>query len=371
MTDSDNTPAPGTSKIEPPDGWAVHSAYGVQKTADGTCLVRLAEVCRWLMQTRDLPISAAVEQVCAPLEGGCPPTLYVLDATGFASPKTEPRFFAPPPPHGFVGPDLPPVFDWARLVAGTVRGTWLMPAWQLAELANEPGLPQEYSPDRETPFEFSERAGKTNLPATAAVDFASAHALWGWGASPASVTAPAVAGLDIDGACGMLIDVARERLRLHPELVRRLEYELAAFPTVGIMGRLVEAAEAIEFPGPGSGGLVGGVDPRRLLLGIVDDWAAPHLPAISPLVAGTRAAPGGASMAQSDPDEWTGQRLAARHVELKRQGVKNPTKQLAQEAGIGGKDPTGTVRHRIKKFKKSQQTNPLAGLGNVRTIKRA
>jgi len=60
------------------------------------------------------------------------------------------------------------------------RASWLMLSHKLAWLVNDPGYPQEYDPIQETPFECSDRKG--GGAATAAVDFAAAHACWGWGA---------------------------------------------------------------------------------------------------------------------------------------------------------------------------------------------
>jgi hypothetical protein len=68
------------------------------------------------------------------------------------------------------------------------------------------------------------------------------------------------------------------------------------------------------------------------------------------------------------PDTWTNQRIAERHAELKRQGVKNPTKRVAEEAGIGGKDPTGVVRNRMRLYRAAQKPSPLPAVNNVTRI---
>ncbi len=56
-------------KIEPPEGsnWQPHSPHGLQrfKEGPGGNVVRLADVVRWLMSARHLPLLEAVDRVCS------------------------------------------------------------------------------------------------------------------------------------------------------------------------------------------------------------------------------------------------------------------------------------------------------------------
>lgn len=80
---------------------------------------------------------------------------------------------------------------------------------------------------------------------------------------------------------------------------------------------------------------------------------------------------GASTVVASTDDEWTPERIARRHAELKAHGVTAPTKQVAREAGIGGRDPTGSVRHILRKYRAATKPSPLPSVNNVRPLKQA
>jgi hypothetical protein len=80
---------------------------------------------------------------------------------------------------------------------------------------------------------------------------------------------------------------------------------------------------------------------------------------------------GASTVVASTDDEWTPARMARRHAELKARGVADPTKQVAREAGIGGKDPTGSVRHILRKYRAATKPSPLPSVNSVRPLKQA
>lgn len=80
---------------------------------------------------------------------------------------------------------------------------------------------------------------------------------------------------------------------------------------------------------------------------------------------------GASPVVASTDDEWTPARIARRHAELKARGVTAPTKQVAREAGIGGKDPTGSVRHILRKYHAATKPSPLPSVNSVRPLKQA
>lgn len=70
--------------------WAAHSAAGYFMRADGTDagrLVRLADVLRWLMHRKEMPLNDAVSAICSVLEAAQPaPALFFVDKTAHAKP---------------------------------------------------------------------------------------------------------------------------------------------------------------------------------------------------------------------------------------------------------------------------------------------
>lgn len=53
----------GALQVTPPEGWAVHSSFGVLKTSRGQCLVRLEDVHAFLMQRDGIPSASAAAEV--------------------------------------------------------------------------------------------------------------------------------------------------------------------------------------------------------------------------------------------------------------------------------------------------------------------
>ena len=170
-------------QIEPPEGsnWQPHSPHGLQRFKDGPGgnVVRLADVVRWLMSARHLPLLDAVDRVCSQLEGDSPPLVYLLDANGWARAQDEPSAWALFYFDGYKDlADLPPPIAHAKVAGRSLRGSWLIEPHVLAWMVNEPGRRSEYNSDEQTPFEWSD-SGKRG--SAWAVPFAVAHALWGWG----------------------------------------------------------------------------------------------------------------------------------------------------------------------------------------------
>lgn len=77
--------------IEPPAEWKAQSPHGLQRIdiTDAGRLVRLADLVQWLMDARELPCKAAVEEVCARLEQrpiAAASWLYLLTESDYARP---------------------------------------------------------------------------------------------------------------------------------------------------------------------------------------------------------------------------------------------------------------------------------------------
>jgi hypothetical protein len=193
MSDDSGTGVLREPRIEPPEssGWQVQTRWGLLRhnnTSDGR-LVRLADVVRWLMETRELPLSEAVGQVCAALEGEVPPLVYRINASGWATPENSPSaWFAVLPDcekAGLAG--LPLAVAHARNTAWHLRAECLITQHDLERLTGG-----EYDASKETPFEFNDRTDAGGI-ASVAVDFAAAYACWGWGAVAVPDAAPAQA----------------------------------------------------------------------------------------------------------------------------------------------------------------------------------
>lgn len=211
MSASNASDEPGTQidqaepQIEPVEGYNVRWQHGLLRSgpAPADRLVRLADVVRWLMHARELPFAAAVDEVCARIDGDSIMHMYTVDETGYARPMWEASAFDrfalsdEQLQGGMVGR--------AAHYVESMRASWLMTAWGLARLVNAPGAPVEYDSGLETPFEFLDRSA--TIPAICAIRIAKAHALWGWGTvaqagqlvgAVVSVAAPAVALVEGD-----------------------------------------------------------------------------------------------------------------------------------------------------------------------------
>ncbi|GAB4088516.1 hypothetical protein [Hydrogenophaga soli] len=169
-------PAPA---IEPEEGWvSTWNGRALRfKAGPAGRLVRLAEVVKWLMRPpHELPLAEAVRQVISKVEqAGSGFVAYGLDQVDFARPMPSgwdagARYFH----------DAEYLEKFTPAVA-SVHGlqSWLMDPRELSRGVNAPGFPTEYDSGTETPFEFYER--EPHGAGLVAVDFATAHSLWGWG----------------------------------------------------------------------------------------------------------------------------------------------------------------------------------------------
>jgi hypothetical protein len=86
-------------RIEAEPGWKARSDHGLQRldNTDAGRLVRLADLVQWLMDTRDLPCKAAVEEVCSTFEQrpiGAAGWLYLLTENDYARPLPADHSFS-------------------------------------------------------------------------------------------------------------------------------------------------------------------------------------------------------------------------------------------------------------------------------------
>lgn len=95
---------------------------------------------------------------------------------------------------------------------------------------------------------------------------------------------------------------------------------------------------------------------ENVLLGMIPQWILANARQ-RPIVGSS--APD--TLASTDPDEWTGERLAAEQAVLKAKGVTAPTKVLAEMSGLSDRD----IRRRIESHtsKKPSAKNWTQGLG--------
>lgn len=188
MTKAFEERVPPAGSVTPVEGWSVQSPLGLLRCDDtpGGQLVRLADVVRWLTKAKELPFAQAVKQVAAMLTQHAGDfALYLVDEHDYATHCGQENPF-----DQFVFSDeemkLPRLEANTRKAAASLANVWLMPAHELARLANEPGIPAFYDSDKETPFEYFERSGAH--VSRYAVTFSSAHQFWGWGTAATQVT---------------------------------------------------------------------------------------------------------------------------------------------------------------------------------------
>lgn len=170
------TPAPA---IEPEEGWvSTWNGRALRfKAGPAGRLVRLVEVVKWLMRPpHELPLAEAVRQVISKVEqAGSGVVAYGLDQVDFARPMPSEWDAAACYFH-----DDEYLKKFTPAVA-SVHGlqSWLMDPRELSRGVNASGFPTVYDLGTETPFEFYEREQRG--ASLLAVDFATAHRLWGWG----------------------------------------------------------------------------------------------------------------------------------------------------------------------------------------------
>lgn len=159
------------SKIEPPEGWMLHSEHGFMRCGAGPAdrLVRLHDVVTWLMNSRELPLAAAVDSVCSALEKNGLDGVHHLHGDDYAYAHD-----APSPWDEFGGKQ-----DGAGL-AKSLRAHWLANPYAVEQLVNTAGFPPNYDASKQTPFEFYD--GDGSPIARYAITWPMANKHWGWGA---------------------------------------------------------------------------------------------------------------------------------------------------------------------------------------------
>lgn len=164
-------PTAQQSKIEPPEGWKLHSEHGFMRCGAGHAdrLVRLHDVVTWLMNSRELPLAAAVDAVCSALEKNGLDGVHYLNGDDYAYAHD-----APSPWDRFVGK-----VDGAAF-AKILKASWLISPYALESLVNTPGLPPNYDASKQTPFEYSN--SPESHVAKRAITWSMANKHWGWGA---------------------------------------------------------------------------------------------------------------------------------------------------------------------------------------------
>jgi hypothetical protein len=180
------------TKIEPPEDWRVQTKYGTLRhgPGDDARLVRLADILRFMMNSKQVPHDMAVGGIAGALQGR-DALVYEINYGGYAKPAIRsllPEDFESPmgrlfrPESGnekgrLSGPDL----ATESTVAINIRSEWLIERGQLARDSSNPAIDAEfrYRQLDEMPFEYGERV--LNMGALYAVTFQTAHELWDWG----------------------------------------------------------------------------------------------------------------------------------------------------------------------------------------------
>lgn len=161
-------------KLNPEDGWALHSASGFMRCGDGPNdkLVSLHDVVAWLMRRHERPLAAAVADVCNALEQHGLDGVYWVDVDdqNYANRADEPSSF-----------DKYEATDRLTSLVQTLRAAWLIKPYELSRLVNVPDHEPEYDERKETPFEFSRR--RVDPASRVAITWLRAHELWGWGST--------------------------------------------------------------------------------------------------------------------------------------------------------------------------------------------
>ena len=179
--------------VTPESGWLLHTLHGIARCGEGPddYLVRLADVVRWFMKKRGLPLAVAVDRV---LEGITPESfqhMFSLDSFEFARPMWE----RSPWDEFSMSPEEKAMPYLEGRVSGLVkrlRASWLMPDFELDKLVNSgipPGEPLEFDSQHESAFDFSDR--KNGGAAAFAIRMSAANTVWGWGSVAAAVAQPA------------------------------------------------------------------------------------------------------------------------------------------------------------------------------------
>jgi hypothetical protein len=194
MTDSiEKSGTPPTQTITPPDGWGVHSAFGVLKTNTGKKLARLEEVHAWQMQRHGIPSASAAARVfgvfisdaasALGMKHGADKVRELLHITDLAE---YPDSLGSISGRLFVDEvaDMMPYVPHHRFGEGTPEAL----IYSLGVLAGEVWAGHRGDVDlnhRLAGFcsegDFPSMAQSRGILGRLAVPFAAAHELWGWG----------------------------------------------------------------------------------------------------------------------------------------------------------------------------------------------
>ncbi len=179
--------------VTPEPGWLLHTLHGIARCGEGPddYLVRLADVVRWFMKKRGLPLAVAVDRVLAGITAESFQHMFSLDSFEFARPMWE----RSPWDEFSMSPEEKAMPYLEGRVSGLVkrlRASWLMPDFELDKLVNSgipPGEPLEFDSQHESAFDFSDR--KNGGAAAFAIRMSAANTVWGWGSVAAAVALPA------------------------------------------------------------------------------------------------------------------------------------------------------------------------------------
>lgn len=196
--------------VTPEPGWLLHTLHGIARCGEGPddYLVRLADVVRWFMKKRGLPLAVAVDRVLAGITAESFQHMFSLDSIEFARPMWE----RSPWDEFSMSPEEKAMPYLEGRVSGLVkrlRASWLMPDFELDKLVNSgipPGEPLEFDRQHESAFDFSDR--KNGGAAAFAIRMSVANTVWGWGSVAAAVAQPEAAPVALLDSDGMMTPAA-------------------------------------------------------------------------------------------------------------------------------------------------------------------
>lgn len=234
--------------INPPAGWSAQWRFGLLRYAQGedARLVRLADVLRFLMDARELPLRVAVEEICRRIETANDLRLYFVDECNYAKPMDE----SCPGWDELLGvPEAPAerrVF-FANRAAEQLRAVWLMPSYALERLVNNPQFPSDddYNASKQTPFDYCEQWGR--WASRFSVTFLDAHRLWGWGHQVAHEQSQEPHDLETLAIFRKNNPGAPWPIE-HKRLLRRLKWEMDQEPGAREVAKRLAAALRIGVP---------------------------------------------------------------------------------------------------------------------------
>lgn len=191
MTQRDKETEQSAKRIEPPEGWKLHSEHGFMRCGDGAAdkLVRLADVVAWLMEKKELPCRLAVDKVCEALLGCAGVQVFIVSLSDHAKLVTQSDSFFYLP---IIILDEQPTNEPDDVgLAGAVK--WMRDLW------GESSSPLE-----------SDYFGK-HLLEPLSVRFDVAHELWGWGSDSGAAKKDEAQPIDKNAQLLDLLDAYEKR----------------------------------------------------------------------------------------------------------------------------------------------------------------